>query len=1644
MGNGSSIHENSGGNAWWVTYCRNEWRSQRSKQLDELLGLQRPPLRRGQSLTNLDDLVRKLTQDPVPLITDGEDNDDLKAAIAKLNSGSILHTEKRAIERLLAQRYEDALAIATAATTEQSDAEGPLGGASEVLRKVLVVFRQNSLPTELDRSGVEEPAEWRVRTHAQRRRAFLVVRSMVRLKREVKRLSAPITDLGWLVPVAAQERWGELKALAARYRQLEGALLDTEVAVSQLAQLRDGQGKGPGSSRNTAAGRASPQRALRSGPGRMGGQLNGGRAVSESGAINSRGKQRAALTADPPPPPVAGVRGGRRQVPVPESIGGSTGASGQQSVPMVLRLPSPVSSGGAAGARTPLNGKKGGAGGSDGVIGGATAAAPATSPSAVAAAALVPTISNQRSASGSLSGLYNRRLSASGGSISTGGVGISTGGGGGILSGAVSLPSPNGAAGSSSRASAPGSGLGPVPVPVPGPVSGPVSGLGPGPVASTISPRLSQRDSLLTRNTTPINGAQMVRQSFLTGDGSPPNQVTLPRVAQYLDLTTYNPNAPHHYSVPFEPDARNSSPAGTSTSTPVCVLLPDSPSLTTSSSATITGTPRKSEVVMNGVSNGMQRSNGAGGGATGSAVVASGRSVEPSPPSAPPPTAGARRPLGPLSHSSPGPLTMVAAGNTALAVVRTLCPVRASGDGTALSAGTGAATATSVPAAPVPSVLIEDGESIEQALARFKLLSEDTRNALVDTARQFRSVVDLCNSYWPDQRWWLSAHTQDDAALDAWPASDEYVVHRADIVRCLKAGSVAFQFMCASDEMLMGPTGNRFDLWTSDPWEVAADLAPERLAEAQATGQRAASERIVGMPLGVRVLQQLANSVVEAAGPQALDSLPIILHINERQREVIAADLLQYGIYRRLRKNLYIVVQRSYPVMRYSAADHAYLPALDQPEYAPGTGYSMLQLLWPGHALFMNESGELERLPHSLMQELRDRSTEWFVSRNSQDLSLLLEDGALDIRSLAHVSYMWNTPHLRYSVVVEAASTYVKHRDMILQHGSVLLCRKPKVAGMVVGRLDGAVRVDRYGGVSKPQLPVVELLTCELNSPHMQQELTQITTARATATSVGIGRYVFRFEVLSGLLTGPTVLRPKLLPLTDVKALRAVAPNLLRRRSSVSLYDDNAAGWSALASGPAGAMYPFPTPGGLSEQQLAFAASQGLDTMLLRLHLSMTDLTMHHASKVVALKAHRLPVFIRGPQDGQKLMEVLMASDKDLRGAAERIAAKLPSFARLQKPGQNILVFVQDNSVSLTATNVAAGLVRRERGDRVHLVTVVPSEAQRGEGTGLMERLLKTFRTHADVVTHVMSQEGRGLLECLGDVVTQQRCGLIVVGSTSITAVAAVAPRSMPLVLPGVGPGTKAPGANTQQGMQGSAGRGPGGGGGGTPLVAVANGGVLDEASSEMLLSSVALSILRTFSLPAILVTANTRTYLKRHAADAAVNGGRPARHPVGGVGGATSGRLAAMTVVERHSRPMMHHLARCLLEPSLRQDSLTLVQVLPPGMAPGNPGYDPSCIQCVALKTLMVNFESIAAANDFHTPSKVFTQGEWNSALCIAARDYGAQMLCVQLAPGSTKSLPPSLLQLIRSAPCPVLVYPEKAVIPGTSELTGTGTDSD
>ncbi len=164
-------------------------------------------------------------------------------------------------------------------------------------------------------------------------------------------------------------------------------------------------------------------------------------------------------------------------------------------------------------------------------------------------------------------------------------------------------------------------------------------------------------------------------------------------------------------------------------------------------------------------------------------------------------------------------------------------------------------------------------------------------------------------------------------------------------------------------------------------------------------------------------------------------------------------------------------------------------------------------------------------------------------------------------------------------------------QELIDKYGSIVLCRKPKTSSMVAGKLDASVRLDRYRGGTVAQLPVVELSSCEMNSTHMQQQLAEMQRARLYTTAVGHGRYIFRMQALAKVVAGPVSVRPKLFP-----ASSAVVPATA-----------GAAAASAAVAGSA-------------------------DSCLLHVKLLMTDLSAHHAFKVVAMRAVEQPAPMRGVQ----------------------------------------------------------------------------------------------------------------------------------------------------------------------------------------------------------------------------------------------------------------------------------------------------------------------------------------------------------------------------------------------------------------------------
>ena len=57
------------------------------------------------------------------------------------------------------------------------------------------------------------------------------------------------------------------------------------------------------------------------------------------------------------------------------------------------------------------------------------------------------------------------------------------------------------------------------------------------------------------------------------------------------------------------------------------------------------------------------------------------------------------------------------------------------------------------------------------------------------------------------------------------------------------------------------------------------------------------SERLEGVPLGARVLQQLVLAVEALAGKEAVARLQVILAINDDQRNAVVADIIRSRSY---------------------------------------------------------------------------------------------------------------------------------------------------------------------------------------------------------------------------------------------------------------------------------------------------------------------------------------------------------------------------------------------------------------------------------------------------------------------------------------------------------------------------------------------------------------------------------------------------------------------------------------------------------------------------------------------------------------------------------------------------------------------------
>jgi hypothetical protein len=106
-----------------------------------------------------------------------------------------------------------------------------------------------------------------------------------------------------------------------------------------------------------------------------------------------------------------------------------------------------------------------------------------------------------------------------------------------------------------------------------------------------------------------------------------------------------------------------------------------------------------------------------------------------------------------------------------------------------------------------------DGAAGKAAALGAVVREESTK--LLRCEQMLGMYVNRANAAWAQRQAWRAPAAVSEAEQRAFQASDEYTVFKADLVRKLRAGHVAFQVYAAEDELAL-PDGQLLDVWTAE------------------------------------------------------------------------------------------------------------------------------------------------------------------------------------------------------------------------------------------------------------------------------------------------------------------------------------------------------------------------------------------------------------------------------------------------------------------------------------------------------------------------------------------------------------------------------------------------------------------------------------------------------------------------------------------------------------------------------------------------------------------------------------------------------------------------------------------------------------
>ncbi|EFJ50592.1 hypothetical protein VOLCADRAFT_116765 [Volvox carteri f. nagariensis] len=530
-------------------------------------------------------------------------------------------------------------------------------------------------------------------------------------------------------------------------------------------------------------------------------------------------------------------------------------------------------------------------------------------------------------------------------------------------------------------------------------------------------------------------------------------------------------------------------------------------------------------------------------------------------------------------------------------------------------------------------------------------------------------------------------------------ASDAWVPYKVTVLRMLKAGAMAVHIDACADAVQL-PDGTSMDVWTSDPWNLAQRLRP---------GSLPLSERIEGVSLGARVLQQLVLAVESLAGRDAVPKLTVVLAINDDQRNAVVADIIRTRSYGLKPENLILTAQRKRCGYRYDRDAQAFLEDPSTPAQVLGSGYSLCQLAWLGDAFSVTREGELAMLmARTLLERFAEQRVEWL-----------------------HLAFsLYAADRHGGNMVVQAAPA--ASLTIPRAYDSTLLTIKtpPGSAGAtglvptrVVSVAASAAGVESSGSANAV---VVDLRAAELSSPVMVEVLAGVRKQAGHDGWVGLQRYLLHVPTLHAMLNTLGIFRPKLFMAGDVARLSLDAADITadRRLACVAVHARNS---PAILTSP--------------------NEVDDLIPLLLAQDHSAAFRDIIAASSDMASLADAAAAAGGGGGDGARPAMVLMTT----------------------KPGIRILLYIAANEVTQLAVNLVLLMARPGR-DVVHLVTVVHNSLQMPSGQALLLKYLKQI-SNAMIEAHseVLVKGVNGLLEVMEGAASRLAPNLVVMASAALT-----------------------------------------------------------------------------------------------------------------------------------------------------------------------------------------------------------------------------------------------------------------------------------